>query len=370
MKTMKTILAAAIGIALATAAATAVGAMQDEKDSVYSWGPWAKMVSPAAGPQGVGFLSFAGLYEYEPALVVQNEGLCAAGGACGFATYRVTYSSQYQGGEFNLFSIGGYDGGESSRYGYVPAMFGATGETGDPGWITPLYNVSFNVVPMNETAVHPAVTSTEMNGAAYWLFGSTYFSVGGQDGGQHSGLSGVYLDELAGAKGSDQYFLLATGWSDKTTEYSDCVKLVADREGAFVYGVTPTLEALHAGSVTAAYSGHAMYSGVPVVINVNLGNSTWNGSWNNGVDGFTHAVYYANGTYRTGQVGFDASGTINGVNITSTSVSASDAETVSGNVTGAFFGTSGQSLAGVSDVTKDGQRNVDLFVTQLPQQKK
>ena len=60
----------------------------DKEGSVFSWGPWAKIGSPAAGPEGVGFLNFNGPYQYDPNVVVQNSGPCGAGESCGFATYQ------------------------------------------------------------------------------------------------------------------------------------------------------------------------------------------------------------------------------------------------------------------------------------------
>jgi hypothetical protein len=391
MKLMKTILTAAIGIALATAAATAVGATQDEKDSVYSWGPWAKMVSPAAGPQGVGFLELVSLNEYRPDVTVNNQPeepvpveLCQPGAACGFATYKVTYhTGGYDGGgQFGpaLLGIGGDgegDGGNGARYGYVPALFGLSAEYGEPtrwGGV-PLLNMTFEVAPTTADANYPPVDSATMSGWSQILGPITLFQGDGSTGGHSSKVGGIYWQWLELAVGSDQG-LLGSGWRDCTVQYVEPVgdgdykaywsKEIVSRQGAFVYGVTPTLDALHAGSVQATYIGNAVYSGVPVSIEVDLGAGLWKGTWNGGSDGWTHVVQYENGTYRMGQVGFHANGTINGVNITSTGVSADDSNNVQGTVNGAFFGTQGQSLAGVSDVTKDGQRNVDLFVTADP----
>lgn len=53
-----------------------------------------------------------------------------------------------------------------------------------------------------------------------------------------------------------------------------------------------------------------------------------------------------------GQVDFNASGTISGANIQSTSVSTLDYATVSGSVQGSFLGQQAGSIGGVHDIVK------------------
>jgi len=164
----------------------------------------------------------------------------------------------------------------------------------------------------------------------------------------------------------------------------------AESFGSYIAGIVTPLDgidgidgiaALQAGKVEAVYQGwtvyphssHNHFPESPVVINVNFGTATWNGTWNNGVDGNTHPHGAdSNGTVHLyGQVGFTAQGTISGANIQSTSVGTLDpgATIVKGQVQGSFFGPQAAAVGGVSDITKtnpakgyENARNVDLFI--------
>jgi len=370
MTTFKTILAAAIGIALATAAGTAVGATQDDDDSVYSWGPWAKMVSPAAGPQGVGFLDLGGLSEYRPDVVIEtgDEGLCAAGSTCGFATYKPFHhhKGRYDGGQIPTLYLLASDGGEGGSVkvrwnGYYPGLFDFNGTADSPHHLT---DVTFDVTALN-TGEFPDVSSVVMEGG-YGGWYPVHFGASGFDSGQFSSISGIYNPWLEVMIGSDQKGF-GEGWQDGT-----CTRCgISGAEGAFVWGVTPTIAALQTnlGGISAHYGGFSLYGGQHVNIDVQLTAGTWNGSWSHGHTSTAFA--------------FDATGTITGVNLTSTGLSGpsydeKDSSTYTGSVNGAFFGTNGQTIAGVADVTKTTTycgdhtvevRNVDLFVTsQVPVQ--
>lgn len=67
------------------------------------------------------------------------------------------------------------------------------------------------------------------------------------------------------------------------------------------------------------------------------------------------------------QVGFEASGVINGANLVSTGVSAAGAQAISGTVAGSFFGGEANILAGGLNIDKTNEaysgNYQDLFVT-------
>ena len=126
------------------------------------------------------------------------------------------------------------------------------------------------------------------------------------------------------------------------------------------------------GEVTARYEGYtgngADYPDTDVVINVDFTNATWSGSWNGGETDESDVDRYTDSRgidYISGEVGFNASGTIEGINISADTITANDSDNISGTVDGSFFGDQAQVLGGVSDITKDGERNVEVFATEI-----
>ena len=128
--------------------------------------------------------------------------------------------------------------------------------------------------------------------------------------------------------------------------------------GPYVAGITTPqayLDTQRLDNMTANYAGNSYNWGyqTPVNMTVNFGNSTWSGSWNGGADGSAYPTTETGGNqYLYGYVGFNASGTISGANIQSTSVSATDGTVHSGSVVGSFFGQTAGSVGGVSDIVK------------------
>lgn len=125
--------------------------------------------------------------------------------------------------------------------------------------------------------------------------------------------------------------------------------------GYYVAGIATAqnqLDALRVNNITASYKGGS-FDGTRqgyVSMDVNFGTATWNGSWVGGMDAQA--------------MNFNASGTINGANLASNSVSANqyNANNVSyaGNVSGSFYGNNAASIGGVSSI----QKSVDNVVTQ------
>lgn len=394
MKTKQTIIAASVALMLsasygASAAQKPVEYHEGQWDSVMSysktsiakdssaeWGPWADFVQPAAGAPSVAFLPQGVVEAYRPLpqvnVPVKLDDFCKSGEWCGYAAYiDSTYSYQGYGGE-------GY-GGSYTEVGHNPGRIalklspeGEGGGTaayriqGLPGEPTPLQGES-GTLPASFYGTPGNFYASQSDSNRYaWI-----------DGGEGGG----YYDTNYITHGNfsvREYMSGGDGGESSTI-------------GSYVAGIVTSktdIAALQAGNVQATYSGYTVYphSGhnhfpeSPVQIAVNFGNSTWSGSWNNGVDGYvhTHSADAAGTVHLYGQVGFTAAGNIQGANIVSTTVGTNDRNaTVTGKVQGSFFGANASALAGVSDITKSNPdykgegsnaytkaRNVDLFITQ------
>jgi hypothetical protein len=329
----------------------------DTKDSVFSWGPWAH-VAPAAGPQGVGFLSFGGPFQYQSELTVANEGPCNAGETCGFATYQ--FGRDYC-----------YDGAEHAP---IPAVIGLSWGLGggEGAYLTPNWWPTFHINHHDRQYCTYALADFTVQGLEQPGTYPQQTSAGGYSFSKvwaHSFEVYNYSCELGSSEIEATLIaspdLLAGYWS-RSNPNDDQPKAW----GYFVYGTTTSaadMQALNAGNVTATYCGVTGF-GNNMTLTAHFGSGTWSGAWNGGYDGAVHYYTGNSDPYMKGQVGFTANGTISGVNLTSTSVGTNDSgTTVSGSVNGAFFGSNAAAVGGISDITKtygkDGSyRNVDVFV--------
>lgn len=382
MNTQKTIIAASIAAIFAASGA----AMAKEKweyhedawgdtksygnttvaqDSVGDYGPW-KEFAPAAGPVPViNFLgaSAADPYRTLPQTTQTPQPGCGEGAWCGYAAlYGEVYSSGSEG---------------SLRVEHQPYDIALTHQAPGEGWYG---EGALNFTIVGGPGLPPGVATetgfipTSFYGAPGSFYGKVdesdyYLFIQSIDGGE----GGAYYDPAYVTLGRISAYISGEG---------------AEGGGAFVAGIiTPPadISALQVGKVTAYYAGytagthyeHTHYPQSPFNMTVNFGSATWNGSWSNGVDGSTH-THSADSTGQVhvfGQVGFNASGTISGANIQSTSVSTADpGATVRGSVRGSFFGPSAAAVGGVADITKSNPngsyessgytnaRYVDVFV--------
>lgn len=357
-----------------------------DEDSVYSWGPWEVLVSPAAGPQAQvpnavlgGELAPPGFGagdagQFTPTLIVSlpvppppgtqppplPTGPCDAGAGCSYGLIdRKTVTTQ---GEVTLetSSIGPQSAGVTLSS--IPL------EDGEYTGMVDLTVSSNTAIPL-ELMISDQYFRSGVSGK--WKTSeSTVIPLSG------GGLSvitkvinGVTLD-VGGVP-------FAYGNSNiHTRSFASPISplVTDDRTAGFIYGTTTIpdeLESLNAGNVQATYEGFTLRDLNPVVINVDFGAGTWNGSWNGGTDSTVMAVVDSNGvTNLSGGVGFDASGDISGANIVSTDISAADATAISGTVDGSFFGGDAGVLAGAANVDKttaDYSGNYqDLYVTSDP----
>ena len=144
---------------------------------------------------------------------------------------------------------------------------------------------------------------------------------------------------------------------------------VVSHVGVIGYG-TPAgdMAALMRGNVNATYAGHSLTNGdafAPMTMNVQFGQGTWNGMFNNGAN---TTIQIDNGDSTTTTkvaVGFSVQGgVINGSSFSTnagSTFSATDGA-VTGKVNGSFYGPQAAAVGGAYDVTKNGVRYVDPFI--------
>lgn len=313
------------------------------------------------------------------------EGPCAAGAGCGFATYQYDHyeysDGYYDGGEGSDGAEGGGVGGPvpasiALNLNITPSNDGGEGEGGS-------VNASYIITPKQPHSNYPQVDSLAMSDDHIDDYDDvTYYSTYGEESTTGADAEyGEHYSEIEGAVAPETTGDFTTGWwedgayseSDNDNRYWSYND--QERNGSFVYGTTSTMEemeALNVGNVIATYVGYTMDYGTDMVIEVDFGSATFNASVNEGSDGSTWVMTDENGvTYVMGEVGYNASGTISGANITANNISANDG-TVSGTMEGAFFGANASILAGQHDIVKtvDGAggythaRHVDNFVTE------
>lgn len=355
MNTYKTI-SKVVAASLVTIATS--GFAITEADSVHSWGPWSTLVQPAAGPSVPVPTTLAGpiapgfgagdTSQFTPVVTTPNTtpsagDICTAGSAC---NYALIYSRGN--GETSLQTA-------TATLTPIPVrQLAPEQQPGDgPGAL------AFQIIPPVETSLNINSTtslplSASINNVLVNFSNATLWSynIGSKF------MQGNTVD----VSGSP----FAYGRSEVVDVNN------ARAVGLFIVGSLTGLDdlnALNVGEVEASYEGFTLNSNVEVAIDVDFGAGTWNGSWNDGNDGGVRAVMSTDGVnVLNGTVGFNAEGTINGANLVSTSVTASDATSISGTVNGSFFGGRAGVLAGSVDIDKSTQNYTDgkyqdLYVT-------
>lgn len=348
-------------------------AKSQDDDSVRSWGRWATLVKPAAGPQipiplagGLGLPDGTDLFRP----IVNDDdggdgggnqvrsGQCAAGVICGYALIQfIQEETSLVDGSKVSTSIGR----QAATPVLAPIPVGAGSGSGPkslnlqagPDTQTSLSVVSNTDVSLEQTIVDADVTFTGNAGNAHFWTATT----------TNQFISGTTLDVMGK--------LFAYGTSREsafTFDLSVPSFTNASTSTGFIYGETTDLDELNVGNVQATYDGSTLLSGVPVTLNIDFGTGTFDGSVNNGVNGAVTVTTDINGVDNlTGAVGFEVSGIIDGANIVSTNISAADATSISGTFDGSFYGGDGSILAGsynVDKATADAAgNNQDLFVT-------
>ncbi len=331
-----------------------------EDDSVHSWGPWTTLVQPAAGRTAPVSTTVAGpvtpgfgagdTNQFTPVVTTPSTtpttpssgDSCVAGSAC---NYALIYSRGD--GETSLQAA-------TVTLNPIPVRQQVS-EQQPPGdgpvaiQVAPAFETSLNI---NSTSSLPL--SISVNNVLVNFINSTLWRY-------NAGRDFVQGNTVDAGGSAFVYGLSEISEADRTRTI-----------GYFIAGSltgTDELDAFNVGEVEASYEGFTLNSGVEVAIDVDFGAGTWNGSWNDGNDGGVRAVMSTDGVnVLKGAVGFNAEGVIDGANLVSTSISASDATSISGTIDGSFFGGGASVLAGSLEIKKSTQNYTDgeyqdLYVT-------
>ncbi len=389
MKYAKIALAAVISAALLQGG-TALAKKKGEL-SVYEWGPWAVMARPAAGPQFVAYTPKGNPDPYHPTPKPVPPTPPVEGQHVGWATYSL-YSSK-------TVYVEGEDGKpvatqQIENKGSILADFVMSIQPADEqtpvqyrGNVLGFANIkaSYTVYPpiLAKLADYPKVASPEMPGlspmnivydpdgtftdiqgvlgtvpAAAKLKIIPFYaekgigSIGSVAPGTFSAVEGLVLK-------SEPWNLdmVVGGWGNEVRQANGDFE--STDYGTFVYGTTTSLAAidgLQAGNVTAHYTGTTMVNRTPVDITIDFGNGSWHGSWNGGADGDNVKVVKGslNVWHATGNMGFNARGTLSGANLITKSISAGDGtvDLAKSVVENAVFGNKAQIVGGGYQITK------------------
>jgi len=324
-------------------------------DSSSSWGPWSNFEPPAAGPATGSNEPIKRTVEMYrplaqpvspsvPAPVVAPIGLgCAGGSLCGFGVFA------------------GNDTGTNNHYTEVaPHAWMATGTAiASNGSALPA-SIELHMTSLSEgaTLLMPDSGTLLMNGMNNGGMYVTYqLPANPNSRYQVSGSTDQYLNYMAEVTqvasvyiNIDQY---VRGNSGGETQFSS-------HQGSWGYGVlgftTPDADmaALRANNATASYDGLMFGNGGGSVhFDVKFGPATWKASINGGQDGpGVYTTMVGGNAYLHGAVGADLIGTISGVNLTTTGMSAKDGVVSGRGFTGAALGPQAAAIAGVVDITK------------------
>jgi len=364
-------------VALFTAASiqSVAFAKAKDDDSVRSWGRWATLVQPAAGPQvanialaGLG-LPFVELIPDTPEPPPVAAGSCDAGAACGYAVIsQERFQVSFDLADNNLQEITTTHGPQLATPNLDPIPEFRVPEQGDGPFVLNIEGPEQDSVPItltvdsNSTSV--SLDPTNYNVSILPVFPGVTIWGNGDDGLEIFGLSVDVLGKL-----------VAGGFVFSEVNAPEAPFFVDEKsiEAAFFVGETSSLDdlaiaELNAGNVVANYSGFTFLSGTFVDIDVDFGEGTFIATVNDGIDGSISEQLNTDGsTSLIGEVGFVASGDINGVNIVANNISAADADAISGDFIGSFFGGEAAVLAGSIDIDKtteavDGNYS-DIYAT-------
>ena len=324
-------------------AATANTQKDDDQtqDSVKSWGSWAKEYATAAGGElntNVNPLAFGDASSSDIGRNSQNEaeleqaaaGACSAGSFCGFTT--ISYRPKEM--EQEVFAVK-----KMKKRRRKPVQ-----EVG-------VLNLEVEPTLFAEQPRRRAkkVARGMRVEGAFSVEGNDGFSLSfdGAEGYTYPSKGKLNRDSEneSGKIRYKQEGNTKAGRINGDWEYdSDSSPLVVS--GSFYGGITSTLEQMNqftsklSGGATVRYSGRT-YDNAKFTIVMDFGNNTWNGNFKNTHPGIKN--------------GFKVSGgAINGINFVADSDNLwADTVEVTGLVSGAFFGTKAQKIAGMVDVKND-----------------
>lgn len=311
------------------------------QDSVTSWGPWTEFEPPAAGtPPPAQLPTTADLYRTLPQTTTGN----------GTTPQLIGFGGYYA-------LIRGGESGEELNGPHSITLSGSQTTASTGGTFMPDAFV-LNVIP--GTGDYPPPTSVALSLQNGVYISSSTLSPEGQTLLALVNNPDAPVDERATQVSF--YQLVAYIAAPDGTESPQVVKQL----GVIGYG-TPAgdMAALKNGGVTATYTGNALTDGngfTPMTMNVNFGTGTWSGTVNGGAN--SNVVV---GDVTKTAVGFNVSGGVITGSTFSTNAastfSSTDGGSISGKMGGAFFGPQAAAAGGTYDVTKNGTRYVDPFIT-------
>lgn len=297
------------------------------QDSVTGWGPWTEFEPPAAGNPPLNLPPLTSdLYRSLPQ-VAGNEGELLGFGV--FYTVLNSNGNPVSDGQGHALTLTGTDVSPATGGRLLPDVLGLQIDA-----LTGSYPASSTPEQLTRQEDGSYTRVSDLESTRLVLIDSP--------------------DAPAGSLAPVTFYQLISYISDGNTEGDPTVQGVTHTG---VIGRTTSINdiaALRLGNVTATYNGHSLVNQgnlAPMTLTVNFGQSSWSGTWNNGVS--------ANGA-----VGFSAAGILSGAQFSSTpgSITALDSNNISGSVRGAFYGAQAAAAAGIADITKNNVRHVDPFI--------
>jgi hypothetical protein len=303
------------------------------QDSVTSWGPWTEFEPPAAGAPPLAQLPgtaelYRTLARATPAVSI-NQDLVGFGGFTNLTLFQ---------GEGGIALDG-------------PHSISLTGKAFGIPTANSLEAQAFQLqtTPLT-TGIHPMLDSGRMN-LDVNLDGIEYSSADAQN---HQANLHLIASDLSSevVKAKDVQASLYTRYIVKQYMAGDELNPNVVQRGTLEVGVIgyqtslTDMDSLRAGGFQATYSGQSLNAtGVSsnMTLSVDFGNSRWSGD-------FDHAG------------GYQAIGTVTGASFSSTQVTAGESTLQNSFVNGNFTGIRAAGAIGVSDITKDGVRDVAAFL--------
>jgi hypothetical protein len=345
------------------------------QDSMADWGPWTNFEAPAAGPDVLANLPAGQPEVYRPLgqatapnVNVDPLGLaCAGGSLCGFGVF-----SDYSYSNSMMKMSAGNDSMVADEHPYMMVGEVVTPAPGGESFSDNLpQTIKLSTTALSSGTVQPrlaqsgelAVEAEASPWGAYVAYSRRTGDKGNNEGFNVATSYSLYVPELAATQVAE---VDGEAYLNSYIQGNANSPNISASSGQSIYGVlgltTPDADmaALRASGATARYSGEMIgrLEGY-MTMDANFGNATWTAVFNGGADRVSnyYSVYTrpsaSGASILNGQVGFEASGTISGVNINSTSITATDGTIGAGSyVKGAFFGPNANAVGGVYNIIK------------------